>query len=167
MGSLDLDEYEHDIPEGYYIAHQQAPTTENKDIMSVHPAEVNKELLWHNGIIKEDEVARLQQLLDVKYTWDTKLLLLHLIKYQNVDNIDGSFSCVYHDKKSLFLFRNEISPLFYDRRSNISSTKFKDSMSLPPNQILKFIPNIDSRPDLEFVTKFTTKENPYFFIEGV
>lgn len=167
FGPLDVDQHVSKIPENsYIIAHQQAPTTENKTKDFIHPAEVGgTELLWHNGIIKAAEIKRLQELLQCSNSWDTFLLLRHFIEFGNVNNIDGTFSCVcYHDGQ-LFIFRNEISPLFIDNKLNISSTKFENSKPVPPNKIFKADILLDHgiMRDLEQVGEFTTKENPYFF----
>lgn len=164
FGPLDIDKYE--IPEGVYIiCHQQAPTTDNKDYDSIHPAQIGKQLLWHNGIIKAHEIERLQEYLESTSTWDTKLLLQYLVneEYNALQNIDGTFSCVWYNGRSLQIFRNEISPMFYDEHGNISSTKFKDSKSVDPNIV--WMMNIDMK---EFFkpeyrrSEFKTVNNPYY-----
>lgn len=161
LGALDLGM--HSLPNGYIVVHQQAPTTDGKDINSVHPAEINDHLLWHNGIIKTGEINRLREELRDDSKWDTKLLLNHLIRYENVNDIDGTFSCLWYNGKRLFLFRNEISPMFYDNDGNISSTKFNDSKSLEPNKIWLFEPS-NSRFDRS-IASFETVENPYYFVD--
>jgi len=163
LGELPLDDI--NIPEGHYcIAHMQAPTTENKDINSVHPAYYGDALLWHNGIIKAKWVnERKQQYENDRYnTWDTYLILRQYVDDGRLNDIDGTFSCVFYSPmEGLLLFRNEISPLFIDKDHNISSTKFDFSSPLEPNITWIFNPG-------EFIIEdsiFNTVENPYFFMD--
>lgn len=149
--------YEH-----YYICHQQAPTTSNKDRGSIHPASYQESLLWHNGIIKDYYVKKMKEDLKSDSTWDTMLILQKLSRDNNLDNIDGTFSCVeYHDSQ-IYLFRNEISPLFIDKYCNISSTKFNGCESVEPNKVWNF--NLKSL-SLDYIFSFNTFENPYYFGE--
>ena len=63
---------------------------------------------------------------------------------------------------SMYLFRNEISPMFVDKDLNISSTMFENSAETDPNVVFK----IDfSYNKLVPKGKFQTVENPYFFAE--
>lgn len=144
----------------YWVAHQQAPTTEAKDLDSVHPAASAGRLLWHNGIIKEKEVKRLQELYGNDTSWDTSLLLSHINTTGNVQDIDGTFACFLF-AEGLKVFRNEISPLFYNEAGDLSSTKFEGSQPLPPNKMFSFDPWSDVL--LTQTNEFVTKENPYFF----
>ena len=141
----------------YCIVHMQAPTTDNSNI---HPAGVNRHYLWHNGIIKADEVKRLQEVLDEDSTWDTELLLQYMIYKETPEGVDGSFSCVYHDGYRLYLFRNEISPMFIDDKFNISSTRFGGSKATQSNVMLLFEPALKN---LLPVVYFNTVTNPYYF----
>lgn len=136
----------------YMIAHSQAPTTETDNI---HPAVYGDCLLWHNGIIKQKEVGP---------TWDTLWLLDQIVNYKwgVLSSIDGTFACVYFNGKELFVFRNEISPLFIDDELNISSTKFDGCRPLTPNRVFNI--NLTDK-SLKEVSYFTTKENPYFIPE--
>src|SRR5690606_16168232 len=65
MGEININDI--DIPENTFcIIHQQAPTTDAKDITSVHPSFLRGEgytdsYLWHNGIIKQNCVESLKQ----------------------------------------------------------------------------------------------------------
>lgn len=146
----------------YYIAHQQAPTTDAKDEQAIHPAQIDSSLLWHNGIIKEDDVKRLQSIYNTPNNWDTLLLLAHYLKTGNIEDVDGTFACMLYDNGKLCMFRNEISPLFYNEQGDISSTKFENSISLDANKVLTFDPLSDNM--FNVVAEFTTKENPYYFI---
>lgn len=165
LGTLNLNSVI--VPSGYYgIVHVQAPTTDARSEEFIHPAQIQGRALWHNGIVKANVV---EGFLDrTKTSWDT-MQILKLISEDSEDNqwevlsnIDGTFSCLYYDerKSNLYLFRNEISPMFVDKELSISSTKFEDSSETPPNKVLK----------IDFVTcclhneyEFDTVENPYYF----
>ena len=149
----------------YCIIHMQAPTTDSKELNNIHPASNNpycrNSMLWHNGIIKEKEVERLREKYQMKSTWDTYILLHHLIAGGSLDDIDGTFSCLwYNDMRELRLFRNEISPMFIDSHSTISSTKFENSVATEPNTMFDFNP---FKNKLTPLYSFQTKENPYYF----
>ena len=160
FGPLDIDSI--DIPKNCIaIIHQQAPTTENKNIENVHPAQIGKHLLWHNGIIKEDEIKRLQEMLQITYSWDTRILLRLLVDEEKVPEINGTFACVYVGHGFLDVFRNEIAPLYYSDTA-IASTKFEGSIPVPPNQ--RFcIQWTSGKLELSPMETFKTVENPYFF----
>jgi len=140
----------------YYLGHVQAPTTDSED---THPSNIDGDLLWHNGIIKDYQVQEWKEELGNR-DWDTELLHRHLILGGKLDNVDGTFSCARYSKDKLFLFRNEISPLFYDDELNISSTKFDDSHETESGVMyqVNFVNN-----SLEPLSRFETKENPYYF----
>jgi len=155
------------VPDDHYcIVHQQAPTTD-KSLDNIHPASIGNHLLWHNGIIKEKEIKRLQSKHESTYNWDTKLILRQLIDDDTPDNIDGTFSCVWYDGSDILVFRNEISPLFIDDELNISSTKFDGSSSIEPNIMFTLGTSHPKHnlPILEPVGEFSTVENPYYFGE--
>lgn len=161
FGPLEIDK--HDLPKGYIICHQQAPTTDNKDTKNIHPAQLGNHLLYHNGIIKHEEIERLAGEFGEFLTWDTELILEQLITIKTPENIDGSFSCVWYDTKMLNVFRNEISPMFVsidDHDIVLSSTKFDHSYSIDPNIMYEI--NFDEL-DLKKRFEFNTVCNPYFF----
>lgn len=165
FGQLVLSDHSR-LPKGkdvYLIAHQQAPTTEARSKQSIHPAQTSKYTLWHNGIIKDNTVKKLQDMYDTDEAWDTKLLLKHYKATKNFDDIDGTFACVMHNakKKQLYIFRNEISPLFCTDEGDISSTKFDNSFSISANLLLTFNPGRVNM--LKKKKEFKTVENPYFF----
>jgi asparagine synthetase B (glutamine-hydrolysing) len=168
LGEIPLDRI--NIPEGCYgICHVQAPTTDAKTIESVHPAEHNGDLLWHNGILKDRTVQELKADYFATTAWDTKLLLLHIQNMGCPEEVDGTFSCLWYDSdhRNILLFRNEISPMFYDDDGNISSTRFEDSRETEPNKMLlvDFLNSKLAGPMMRLnpVQDFTTVENPYFF----
>ena len=137
----------------FMIAHSQAPTTDSKN---VHPAVYGDAMLWHNGIIKQKNI--------VAGTWDTEWLLENIIDYgwSALSRVDGTFACVLYWGGNLYIFRNEISPLFVDLHFNISSTRFDGSTSLTPNKVWKI--NFETGY-LDAVAYFDTFENPYYIPE--
>jgi glutamine phosphoribosylpyrophosphate amidotransferase len=162
------------IPKNSYaIVHIQAPTTEEKTLESVHPATITdryeewpSQALWHNGIIKAEKVK--ENVSKWNTSWDTMQILRHLNDTNNdwrvLSELDGTFSCLYYDRAELglYLFRNEISPMFVDSNLNLSSTKFENSNETEPNKVFK-IDFMHAR--LIEKGKFSTVENPYFFVE--
>jgi len=161
MGDIKSDNIK--IPDDHYcIVHMQAPTTENKHSKTIHPAKIGSSLLWHNGIIKNHVCQRLGKEYFLSSTWDT-YLLLHVMNAEGEPrNIDGTFSCLWYSGTRLFLFRNEISPMFIDSNFNISSTKFADSRPTLPDVIFEF--NTREKTLIP-VGEFKTVENPYYFGE--
>ena len=147
----------------YCIIHSQAPTTK-KDNLNIHPAQYYDTFLWHNGIIKDFEVTRLRDKYNIDTLWDTELLLqeLNSVDYlNNLSTINGSFAGIFFDsKKELYVFRNEIAPLFVDSNMNISSTRFDNTTILKPNIFFKL--DLESKTLIE-TGKFETLENPYNF----
>lgn len=135
----------------YIVAHSQAPTT---DTNNIHPAVYGDIMLWHNGIIKQKSMP--------EDTWDTRWLLEQIVYYgwSSLSRIDGTFACIMYNNDHLYVFRNEISPMFYDKNLNFSSTKFEGSEPLEPNKV--FLLNLEHK-QLSTVAFFQTHENPYFF----
>lgn len=163
------------IPDTYSLGHVQAPTTEAEDIESIHPAQsvdlfMNRNLmLWHNGIIKQAEIERLNKKLGTNYKWDTALLLALFREYgfDAFSEVVGSFSCVLSicnaipSHNTVYVFRNEISPLFVDNNLNISSTKFEGSY--PTDAGVVYTMDIAKRQLTPTRYKFKTAENPFYF----
>lgn len=159
LGPINYDNI--DIPDGHYcVVHMQAPTTDNKSLDYIHPAQINNHVLWHNGIIKQKEIERLRNEYRLTSSWDTYILLHHMMVNGVPDNIDGTFSCLYYDAYRLYLFRNEISPMFVDDKFNISSTKFPNSTPTQTNALILFEPGLRL---MQPILEFTTVENPYYF----
>lgn len=160
LGPLNIDDI--DIPENLYcIVHQQAPTTGLKDD-TIHPAQIGRQLLWHNGIVKADHIKKMQKDLFCSHEWDTYLILRQMKDYDTPKGIDGTFACLWYDEAGLTVFRNEISPLFYDKDFNLSSTKAEGFQSIPPNKM--FIFDVVGKR-LDFFDVFETVENPYFGLD--
>lgn len=150
-----------DKGERYYILHIQAPTTKTQSLKFIHPAEKDGVYLWHNGVIKSQEVKRLQLKHNNPTDWDTELLLQDLMSDWLVPNVDGGFACVLMVKnKFIRIFRTSSCPLFIDQDYNISSVKFGLVPPLKPDTIYQ----------LDLVEKktakiggFISKDNPYYF----
>lgn len=141
----------------YIIVHMQAPTSETTN---VHPAHHQGRFLWHNGILKQSYITTLQNQLDEVCKWDTFLMLKAIVEDKDkINDFDGSLSCLLYDNEKLYLFRNEIAPMFYDAKLNISSVHFKDSNPTPPNQLHHVDFNFST---LFAVKSFLTRFNPYF-----
>lgn len=143
----------------YCIVHMQAPTTSNKDMNTVHPAQTGNAYLWHNGIIKADWVNKRK---DVS-SWDTQLILDQYVKTKDLNDIDGTFACLLCDDDKLYLFRNEISPLFIDKYNNISSTRFEGASLIKPNVVWEFLSDAGELKETDM--KFNTVENPYYGLD--
>lgn len=146
----------------YKMGHIQAPTTAAETMTSIHPAEQGSTLLWHNGIVKDFDVKRLQLHVDSTDAWDTLLILKAILQddgWSVLSTINGSFACLMVEDDTVFVFRNEISPLFVDDELNMSSVKFAGSRALPANKV--FMLDLANKELLE-VGEFTTKENPYY-----
>lgn len=154
-GPLDLDLLDGNWD--YCVVHQQAPTSKevnNTDLATgrfIHPAEKDKSYLWHNGIIKEGKFEG---------DWDTEWLFDQALN-EDLNEVDGTFACMLYHENQIYVFRNEISPLFKDGAS-FSSTKFEGSTPAVPNIMWKLDYGTGV---LEEKWKFKTKENPYHFGE--
>jgi len=153
---------EQNIPEieseVYYVGHVQAATSL---FSKIHPNEdeFTCNLLWHNGILK-DEYMSLQE-----EKWDTELINKLVSSKDNLSeklsDLDGSFACVHynHKDKQLFIFRNKLSPMFIDNDYNISSVKLNEFNKVEADTVILINPfsmiyNVEC--------KFTTKNNPYY-----
>lgn len=156
-----LGEYERPLtlnwsyPNEYYILHSLAPTTGQ---INIHPAESNNHSLWHNGIIKAQQVKKLQQQTAVDSTWDTQLLLANYLTY-DIDNIDGSFACFLKtDHNGLHFFRNANAQLYYNEQGDVSTEPFEGSEPVKVGQAMKV--EYDSIiPSFQF-----SSYKPHFFI---
>lgn len=151
-GNLNPKVVDHGVDGLYIVGHSQAPTTDSSNI---HPSGYNGSLLWHNGIVKQNEFD--------PNTWDTWWLLkgIETVGYKFLSTVLGSFACVlYGVEKKLYIFRNEIAPLFIDDDLNMSSTEFEGSRPIEPGKVFEL--NLKDRT-LKEVAQFNTRENPYYF----
>jgi hypothetical protein len=154
-GPLDLDLLDGNWD--YCVVHQQAPTSKevnNTDLATgrfIHPAKKDKSFLWHIGIIKEGKFEG---------DWDTEWLFDQALN-EDLNEVDGTFACMLYHENQIYVFRNEISPLFKSD-STFSSTIFPEASAVDPNVYWKLDYNSDV---LEQGFIFKTKENPYYFGE--
>lgn len=141
------------------IGHVQEPTTERKENENIHPAYKGGDYLWHNGIILDTQVKRWQEEFNYpNVTWDTYLLLTGLLSDDpsvRLSSSEGSFACIWHGKFNPYLsaFRNDNSPLFYDDKGNLSSTKFENSLSLDSGVIYSYVAKEWKSTSITFDTK--------------
>jgi hypothetical protein len=141
----------------------QAPTFEPQTKLNIHPAETGATKLYHNGILKNQTIANLQDKYQKVEDWDTALLLEDLNGDSDLSDIDGSFSCLWYTGHILKILRNEIAPMFIDLSTfDISSTKFDLSQTLPANTIFGFYP---ASRALVPCKSFRTACNPYYFAD--
>ena len=154
-GPLDLDLLDGNWD--YCVVHQQAPTSKevnNTDLATgrfINTAKKDKSFLWHNGIIKEGKFEG---------DWDTEWLFDQALN-EDLNEVDGTFACMLYHENQIYVFRNEISPLFKSD-STFSSTIFPEASAVDPNVYWKLDYNSDV---LEQGFIFKTKENPYYFGE--
>ena len=154
LGALPAEEID-TLPKGFIICHQQAPTTDARDVSSIHPAAFMSCLLWHNGIIKDKQIKQWQNQYGDPQPWDTAWLVKLIAEngFDILSEVDGTFACVYNNGDHTYMFRNANSPLFR-RGATISSTKFEGSSPIKPGQVY-MLENGDWE---ETPYTFTTKE---------
>ena len=154
----------------FNICHVVAPTTAE---LNYHPAIREAQpheaegftALWHNGILKEETIANLRKN-DDDPTWDTQLMVnrLHYLDGDEevkefLESLDGSFACLLLKNSQLFVFRNTLSPLFFDNMLNFSSVKFSFSQPVPPGIV--FFVDFENRQLVDTGMHFETKNDPY------
>ncbi len=148
----------------YYLGHTQAPTGGLiEDPNRIHPARIDDYFMFHNGIIKQKDVARLQAEHNTTEAWDSKLMLMEIKKKglkETLDTIDGSFACVFKDEKCLKIFRSAAGTLFIDDKVNISSTAFKGAERIEKDDIFGL--ELEHKA-IYLMETFTSKSNPYFY----
>ena len=140
----------------YKIGHVQASTSPNSRI---HPVEYREVCMIHNGIVKASGLS--------DDDWDTEYLLMGLYNASDpeifLSDLNGSFACILWDTTGgIVVFRNQTSPLFYDNKLNLSSTKFPGSKELPVNKVFHF--DLATRKMTE-VGAFENKQSHYFILE--
>lgn len=155
---------EQNIPElegdVYYVGHVQAATSL---FSKIHPNkdEFTGNLLWHNGILKDEYMSSQTE------KWDTELINKVVSSKNNLSeklsDLDGSFACIHynHKDKQLFAFRNKLSPMFIDKDFNISSVRLNNFDRFNDGKYVLINPFDMS---YNIVCSFTTKNNPYYGI---
>lgn len=168
FGKFDFNQIPNKMPLQYYVAHVQSPTGGLvKEYNRIHPSYIpeSDSYLWHNGIIKKNNIKTLQQKLSCDNEWDTALLHedLDIEEFKGLNDIDGSFGCIYVQNKTttLYAFTSDIITLFIDDEFNISSVRFENSKRITPNIVYEA--DIILRK-LNQYSKFRTKSSPYYFV---
>jgi hypothetical protein len=154
----ELDDFKEELS-GYHLYHQQAPTSQEND--TIHPSEYKNSFLWHNGIVKQDTIKKLMSRTGNNSLWDTHQInvLLNTSFTNDLDLIEGSFSCIWYKNNNLYMFRNQISPMFFNG-STISSEKFENSIETIPNTMYIFENSVWVEKH-----KFINNELPFFFFD--
>lgn len=141
----------------YYIFHLQSPTAED---YRFHPAELaingTKHFLWHNGMMDSSEHAKYGR------TWDTQLLLKLLVdeqgnpQFHKLEEFQGSFACYYlQEGKGLYVFRNRISPQYFDPGfGNSYASVATSGLPIAPNTVFDMITGTE-------VATFENSYNPF------
>lgn len=152
-------------PAPFYIGHIQAPTSQAPSYETIHPAQWNNRMLWHNGIIKEHDCDRLRQKQNSKELWDTMLLLKEVNICANLNEINGSFACLYWHE-GLYVFRNLLAPMHIGDGCLSSVPTSLTPTRLKAERYYEIDFNHDvSKLHLVEIDRFITKENPYEGIE--
>lgn len=164
FGVFDIDVVDTAPDDMYYLGHTQAPTGGLiEDPNRIHPARIDNLFMFHNGIIKQKDVARLQNEHNTTEAWDSKLMLMEIQKKglkETLDTIDGSFACVFRDEKCLKIFRSAAGTLFTDDKMNISSTAFEGGERIEKDYIF----GLDlAHKVIYLMCDFKSKSNPYFY----
>ena len=152
----------------FNLVHIQAPTTGSP---CIHPSILDMDdgsvsALWHNGILKEDTIRRLQDAMSDDNPWDTHLLHLGLVQSgpecadEYLSEVDGSFACFWYYKGQLYFFRNVIAPLFMDESLSFSSVNFTGAGPIPAGVIWKL--DLAANTISDTGIRFSTKNNPYY-----
>jgi len=121
----------------YIICHLQSPTgdysiNENR----THPSIMeNNSYLWHNGILMPTTIQMIQQKLKVLSEFDTHLLHQWIVSNEKLDEIEGSFACVFMVNNSMKIFRSKHAKLYVDKNMTISSEYFEDSKCINADRI--------------------------------
>lgn len=149
-----------DLPDDcYYIGHQQAPTTDAKDVSAIHPAFAEGVYLWHNGIIKQHQVDAWKREYNSPRNWDTEWLatLIAGSGFDVLNTIDGSFACLMYNPtiKKLLTFRNDNCPL-HTNSSSISSTAFTGSSNIQSGVVYMLNKGVWEQTSDRFSTSLST-----------
>lgn len=119
----------------YVVCHLQSPTgTGYSDEKRRHPSVVNNSYLWHNGILMPSTIKMLQE----KYyesTFDTHLLHQWLLSRGKLNEIEGSFACLFIVDNSMKIFRSKHAKLYIDDNMTISSESFFESKCINADRI--------------------------------
>lgn len=153
----------------FNICHVVAPTGESHFHPAIREAQEHESegftALWHNGILKADTISEYART-DAEAEWDTQLLVnrLHYLNTPEetsefLSSLEGSFACLLIKDSQLFVFRNNLVPLYWDNLMNFSSVKFSFSNLLAPGVV--FHVDFEQRKLVDTGIHFTTKNDPY------
>lgn len=153
----------------YYIIHMQAQTTNST---RVHPATNDNYMLWHNGIIKDKDIKRLQESQKDNEEWDTQLILNEIYKYykpgsdfnhhiaNSIANINGGIAAILWTGENIYIFRNSTSILYTNILGDLSSVNYYNEMTeVKRNSVYEM------NKDCDFIYKesFKSIDNAYYF----
>jgi hypothetical protein len=148
----------------FYLGHTQAPTGGLiEDPNRIHPASLGNDFLFHNGIIKQKDVGRLQLEHASEDGWDSRLMLMEIQKkglMETLNTIDGSFACVFNDRQKLRIFRSAAGTLFVDEALNISSTSFIGGSRIEKDSV--YVVDLLNK-NVIIEDTFKSKSSPYFY----
>ncbi len=164
FGTFNMDSVD-SVPDGmFYLGHTQAPTGGLiEDPNRIHPAQIETNFLFHNGIIKQKDVTRLQTEHNSTDGWDSRLMLMEIQKkglMETLNTIDGSFACVFNDRNKLRIFRSAAGTLFIDDAMNISSTSFVGASRIEKDTV--YVLDLVNKSVI-IEDKFKSKSSPYFY----
>jgi hypothetical protein len=145
-----------EVANPYYIFHLQSPTAEDYHF---HPAVLSvndtNHYLWHNGMMDSSEHAKFSR------TWDTQLLLELLVdksgnpQFNRLSEFQGSFACYYlKEGEGLYVFRNRISPQYFDPSTNSYASVSTKGHAISPNTVFNMVTGLE-------VTVFENSYNPF------
>lgn len=158
-GDVDINDIITKIPDDmkFCIIHIQAQTSNHGNY---HPAVHKDNMLWHNGMLKDTEVKRWAKN-DLEREWDTAILARIGVDWETLSDIEGTFACLCYAQDNLWIYRNELVPLYgNDDWSIISSTKFQNSNLIPCHGIFCKV-NGMGPPMILQGASFVTKNSPY------
>ena len=138
------------------------PTSSEK---CFHPAEKNKIVLWHNGMLKSHCIESMQIRFMTDESWDSMLILEHWIRDKHLNDLDGTFACLLIEQESncFYMFRNRLSPLYIDSSLNISSSQLKGGRLIDPDQIWEV--NLSNKTIINRNMYFQTVDCPYYIFD--
>ena len=154
-----LERIEHDGR--YLLCHLQSPThIAANGSMETQPSIIRKEksssYLWHNGILVPQTMEMISRKLGVKSGFDTHLLHWWLEKGETLDEVEGSFACIYLSggDGNIRLFRSRHAKLYIDEKMTLSSERFPGSRCINADRIYRMDP---VRRELKVEGRFRTR----------
>lgn len=141
-----------------YIGHTQAPTQNSEETWHQPSALSYGSFLFHNGIIKSSFLSRIGRVEE----WDTYVLhsKLENTGFEALNDIDGSFSCVYIKDNRVYLFRTSTCSM-WKGKDYFSSEKidFDVDVMIESGKVY----TLDADLNLKQVDEFKEVSTPYYF----